>query len=222
MKEILSFLEDLQKNNNRDWFLANRKSYDLAKKQMLRIVSELIAGISRFDSDISGTVPGSAVFRINRDVRFSNNKDPYKNNMGAYFSRAGKKSPFAGYYFHIQPANSFIASGIWMPEAPVLNAIRREIHFNHDSLRKILSNKDLKSWGKLEGEQLKTSPKGYDSDHPALDLLRHKSFVFTHHFSDKQTNSGDFLNQCLEMYKSAMPFVKFINEAVESGIAEKA
>jgi len=222
MKEILSFLEELQKNNNRDWFQANRKSYDLAKKHMLILVSELIEGISKFDSDIAGTLPGSAVFRINRDVRFSNNKDPYKNNMGAYFSRAGKKSPFAGYYFHIQPGQSFIAAGIWMPEAPVLNAIRREIHFNHANLRKILNNKNLKVWGDLEGEQLKTSPKGYDSDHPALDLLRYKSFVFTHHFSNKEVNSKQFIDQCIEMYKCATPFIKFINEAVESGTAETA
>jgi uncharacterized protein (TIGR02453 family) len=222
MKEILSFLEELQKNNNRDWFQANRKAYDLAKQQMLLLVTDLIAGISKFDSDIAGTLPGSAVFRINRDVRFSNNKDPYKNNMGAYFSRAGKKSPFAGYYFHIQPGHSFIAAGIWMPEAPVLNAIRREIHFNHANLRKILNNKNLKNWGDLEGEQLKTSPKGYDSDHPALDLLRYKSFVFTHHFANKEVHSKQFIDQCIEMYKCATPFIKFINEAVESGTAETA
>ncbi|MCB0820299.1 MAG: DUF2461 domain-containing protein [Bacteroidetes bacterium] len=221
MKEILSFLADLQRNNNKEWFDAHRKHYDSVKKQMTSVVAGIIEGISAFDPDISGMKPGSAMFRINRDVRFSANKNPYKNNIGAFMSKEGKKSPFAGYYFHIQPGASFIAVGIWMPEASVLNSVRRELHFNHANFRKILKSKHMAPWGEMEGEQLKTSPKGYDADHPAIDLLRYKSFVFTCSFSDKEVNKPDFASTCTKMYKAALPFVKFVNEAIESGLNER-
>lgn len=221
MTEILSFLADLQRNNNKEWFDANRKQYDSVKKQMTLAVAGLIEGISAFDADISGMKPGSAMFRINRDVRFSANKNPYKNNMGAFMSRDGKKSPFAGYYFHIQPGESFIAVGIWMPEASVLNSVRRELHFNHANFRKILKSKQMAPWGVMEGEQLKTSPKGYDADHPAIDLLRYKSFVFTRAFSDKEVKKPEFIPTCIDLYKSALPFVKFVNEAIEAGLNER-
>jgi uncharacterized protein (TIGR02453 family) len=139
--------------------------------------------------------------------------------MGAYLSRGGKKSNFAGYYFHIQPGNSFIACGIWMPEPPVLQAIRQEIHFNYQQLNEVLEKKSfVKAFGNLQGEQLKGSPKGYDKEHPALDLLRYKSFVVTHKFSDKEVTSPDFIANCLAYYKESFPLLKFLNQAIELGL----
>lgn len=219
MKEAISFLAKLEKNNNRDWFQANKKEYDSAKRLILSTVETLLKGISTFDKGVEDLKPSSCMFRINRDIRFSANKNPYKNNMGAWMSKGGKKSPFSGYYIHIQPSASFIAVGVWMPESQILHAIRQEIHFNHENFRKIINNKDLiLKFGQLEGEQLKTSPKGFEADHPAIDLLRFKSFVFTKQFTDKELASDDFAEKCVEAYKSAFPFVKFLNEAIDLGI----
>ncbi|MEX1189673.1 MAG: DUF2461 domain-containing protein [Bacteroidia bacterium] len=221
MKEALQFLTKLEKNNNRDWFLEHKKEYEFGKKQVLGLVEQVLSGIYAFDAGMEGLKPSSCMFRINRDVRFSANKNPYKNNMGAYMSKAGKKSPYAGYYLHIQPSGAFIAAGIWMPESKILNAIRQEIHFNHSNLRKILKSKDLVShFGEMQGEQLKTSPKGFDIEHPAIDLLRFKSFVFSHSFTDKEVDSADFAIRCIEHYKAAYPFIIFLNEAVELGTTE--
>ena len=218
MKEALSFLSKLEKNNNRDWFLANKKEYTETRRLVLESVEELIKGIHSFDKDIIGIEASKSMFRINRDVRFSANKNPYKNNMGAYFSKGGKNSIFSGYYFHIQPGNSFIAAGVWMPESKILNAIRQEIHFNHETFRKILKNKKLvESFGEIQGDQLKTAPKGYEKDHPAIDLLRYKSLVLMRHFSDKELTDKDFIKTCVSHYKNSAPFIQFINEAIALG-----
>jgi len=219
MKETLSFLAELEKNNVRDWFEANRKTYEHSKKDLAVLVQEVIDGLQKIDPEITGLIASKCMFRINRDVRFSANKNPYKNNMGAYMSKGGKKSVYGGYYLHIQNNASFIAAGVWMPEAPILKSIRQELHYNHKNFRKIIDSKVFKThFGQVEGDQLKTTPKGYEADHPAIDLLRHKSFVVTHKFSNKEVCSADFVKQCLDYYKTAAPFLKFVNDAIDMGL----
>ena len=178
MTPVLEFLAELERNNNREWFNANKGKYEAANKEVISLTGQVLENIQAFDSGLSDIVAKDCLFRIYRDVRFSGDKSPYKNNMGAWMAAGGKKSPSAGYYMHFQPGQSFVAAGVWMPESPVLNAIRQEIHFNHAALSKVLNGKDFKrTFPKLDDYQLKTVPKGFEKDHPAIELLKYKSFV---------------------------------------------
>jgi uncharacterized protein (TIGR02453 family) len=139
--------------------------------------------------------------------------------MGAYMAKGGKKSVYGGYYLHIQPKASFVAAGVWMPEAPILKSIRQELHYNHLAFRKIIDTKSFKShFGEMGGDQLKTTPKGFDADHPAIDLLRYKSFVVMHNFTDKEVCDADFSRKILTHYKQATPFLHYINNAIDLGL----
>ena len=140
----LKFLKDLQKNNNRPWFEAHRKQYEWAKEDFLLLTEKLIAGIAAFDKPIALLKAKECTFRINRDVRFSKNKSPYKNNIAGYFNRNGKKGNGAGYYLHIESGKSFAAGGIWMPESKDLIKIRQEIDYSFDDWKKIISNPSFK------------------------------------------------------------------------------
>jgi len=115
LKSVLEFLAELERNNNRDWFNANKGKYEAANKEVIAITSRALENIVAFDPALAGLVPKDCMFRIYRDVRFSGNKAPYKNNMGAWMAAGGKKSPSAGYYMHFQPGQSFVAAGVWMP-----------------------------------------------------------------------------------------------------------
>ncbi|HEX8517433.1 MAG TPA: DUF2461 domain-containing protein, partial [Bacteroidia bacterium] len=136
-RSTLEFLAKLKKNNTKDWFDKNRKEYDSAKENYKEFLAELILNISKFDPAVKSLEPKDCMFRINRDIRFSNDKTPYKTNIGASIAPGGKKSDSAGYYIHIQPGASFLAGGVWHPEPPQLNAIRQEIDYNMDEFRKL-------------------------------------------------------------------------------------
>ena len=159
-QQYLKFLKALADNNHKDWMDTNKAWYLEVRGNFLKEVEELLRKVSDWEPALSTLHPKDCVFRQNRDVRFSANKDPYKTNFAAYFSVGGKKSNGPGYYLHIQPGQSFIAGGIWMPPADVLKKIRQEIDYSGDELRKILSNPDFrKTFPNLEGDQLKTTPK---------------------------------------------------------------
>lgn len=215
MQHSLDFLRQLEKNNNREWFDLNRNKFEESKSEVQALTNNLIQEIGNFDSSILKLHTKDCIFRIYRDTRFSKNKTPYKNNMGAGFTEGGKKSPKAGYYIHIQPGASFLAAGAWMPEAPVLKAIRQEIYFNHINLRGILSKDNLNNMFNTMGDhQLKTAPKGYDKEHPAIDLLRFKSFVLSRSLSDKDVHSKNLSTKAAAVFKEMYPFIKFLNEAI--------
>ncbi len=215
-QKTLDFLSGLHDNNNREWFEVNRKSYEAAKKDVEQVVNQLISGASAFDQSLVGLEAKSVMFRIFKDVRFSKDKSPYKNNLGAWMAGGGKNSMGAGYYLHIQPGDqSFLAGGSYMPPANVLKAIRDAIDYDHEGLNDILSQKDfVKNFGKLEGETLKTAPKGYEKDHPAIDLLKHKSFVVSHKVSDKELVSPGFVANAVGIFKSMYPLTTFLNRAI--------
>jgi len=140
----LKFLKDLQKNNNKAWFDAHRQLYETAKTDFYALVEKLIPATAKFDAPIGQLAVKQCVFRINRDVRFSKNKAPYKNNMACYFNQAGKNGLGAGYYLHIEPGKSFAAGGIWVPEPQVLAGIRQEIDYNFTDWKKVIENKAFK------------------------------------------------------------------------------
>lgn len=212
----LQFLSALQKNNNRDWFLANKKDYETAKKDFVDYVQELITGISAFDKRIAGLEAKNCVFRINRDVRFSNNKSPYKNNMGANMSPGGKKSPAAGYYFHIEPGGkSFVAGGMWQPEPDKLKAVREDILYDPDEFRKIIGSKDFKKhYSSLSDEdKLKTAPKGFDKGHADIELVKYKSYIAVKELSDKEVLDKNLVKNTLDAFKALKPLNDFLNKS---------
>lgn len=211
----LKFLKDLKKNNNKPWFDKNRKVYDTAKDDFVQMVAQVIKGIASFDPSIAGLEAKNCMFRINRDVRFSKNKDPYKNNMAAYFNKDGKKGLGAGYYMHIEPGSSFVAGGIWMPEPPVLAGIRQEIDYGLNDWKKIVEAKTFtKTFPKgLEGESLSRPPKGYDDENPAIDYIKRKSFIVTKSFTDAEVQGKGFVKEVSKTFQAMKPLVDFINLA---------
>ena len=213
----LSFLTQLKDNNNRDWFEANRKTYESARQEYLLFVTEVLAGLKEFDSTLAGLEPKKCMFRINRDVRFSKNKDPYKTNFGSYFNKGGKGIECAGYYFHLEPGASFIGGGYWMPQAPELKKIRSEIDYNLDEFLDILNEKELKKlFGNLGNDQkLSRPPQGYGPENPAIEYLKLKSFVVTAPITDAELLVKSLTNKILAHFKAMAPLVHFLNRAID-------
>jgi uncharacterized protein (TIGR02453 family) len=215
-KSTLKFLKDLKSNNNKEWFDKHKETYLEAKKGIEFFVQELIDGIGVFDPQVRGLEAKKSVFRIYKDVRFSKDKTPYKVHLGAYMAEGGTKSPRGGYYLHIEPGNkSMVGGGIYMPEPPVLNAIRNEIDYAPKEFLKIISSKSFKNYfGEIGGEKLKNPPKGFSADHPQIEFLKHKSFFVMHSISDAQVNAPDFKKTVLKIFKEMKPLNDFLNGAM--------
>ena len=216
MQPIFNFLKTLKQNNNKEWFDANKQAYLDSKAELEAFVDELIRGISKFDKGIStDTKAKDCVFRIYKDVRFSKDKTPYKTNMGASINPGGKKSLKAGYYFHCEPGNSFIAGGMYMPEPEYLQAIRQEIDYNPDPLMKIFKSASFKKYynGLSDEEKLKNPPKGFDKEHPNIELLKNKHFIVLHQFHDKQVMDKNFAKEAIAGFKAMHPFLEYLRDA---------
>jgi uncharacterized protein (TIGR02453 family) len=220
-KLILDFLTKLKVNNEREWFHANKPEYEKVKLEFKNLVQEMITKIIPFDEGLIGLETKNSIFRINRDVRFSKDKRPYKENVGASFTRGGKKSKFVGYYLHISPdGNSFLAGGSYMPPSNHLSAIRQEIDYNASEIKDVISKPKFKKlFGELEGESLKTSPKGYPKDHAEIVLLRRKSFIMMHKLTDDEVLKPDFVEFALGVFKEMKPLNDFLNRAID-GVEE--
>ena len=215
--ETVKFLKELKKNNSKEWFDQNRKAYEQAKENYLDFAGEVLGRMKKIDTSLTDLEPKQCVFRINRDVRFSKNKDPYKTNMGASFSKGGKKIQCAGYYFHLEPGASFIGGGFWMPMAPELNKIRQEIDYNVEAFNKIINKKKFKDiFGSLsESEKLSRPPKGYDAENPAIELLKLKSFIVMTAVDDTELTGKDFSKKVVDHFEAMMPLVDFLNKAID-------
>ncbi len=213
----LSFLRNIKKNNNRDWFEKNKEKYLLAKENVAAITDALIPQLCLFEKKFTGLTSKECLFRIYRDVRFSKDKRPYKNNIGASINIGGKKAMNAGYYLHIEPGKSFLAGGIWMPPGDVIKKIRQEIDYNGKKINKIISQKDFKKYyGKLDEEyKLKTTPKGYDKDHTDIELLRLNSFIALHNYTDKEISNKNFVKELTKGSKIMKPFLDFLNTGID-------
>ncbi len=218
-KSTLKFLKDLEANNNKNWFEIHRKEYEAAKADFVAFNTALIANMEKADPSLSGLDPKKTIFRINRDIRFSKDKSPYKSNMGSTLSKGAKNMSTAGYYFHLQPGNrSFAAAGAYMPDGPLLQAIRQEIDYNFPAFKKMINSAAFKKqFGGLdEFDKLKTLPKGYTSENPAINILRNKSFIVTRNFRDTEVLSPDFLEEVTACFKAAYPLNQFLNNAMKS------
>lgn len=213
----LKFLSSLKKNNTRPWFDEHRTQYETARADFLCMVEKLIPAIAKFDAPIGNLAVKETVFRINRDVRFSKDKSPYKNNMACYFNRAGKKGPGAGYYLHIEPGKSFAAGGIWVPEPAVLAGIRQEIDYNFSDWKKIIENKKFKKYftgGMTSSDILVRPPKGYDEKNPAIEFLKMKSFIVRRSFTDADLQEKNFVHDVAKTFYSMKPLIDFLNAAL--------
>jgi len=218
--QTLQFLSALKENNNKPWFDTNRKTYETAKKNFAEVVQELIKGIEKFDLSIEEAQleVKNCTFRINRDVRFSKNKDPYKTNFGASFSKGGKKAHSAGYYLHIDPTQCFLAGGIWMPEPDDLKKIRIEIDYNFDEFGNILNAENFKNTfpnGLDRDAATVRPPKGYDDANPAIEFIKLKSFTTSSIIDAKEILKPNFTDTVLEGFKAMQPYIAFLNRAIE-------
>jgi uncharacterized protein (TIGR02453 family) len=214
------FIKDLKANNNKEWFDANRKIYQIAKDDFLTQVQALITELEGFDPEISIAQldPKKCIFRINRDTRFSTDKSPYKTNMGAWFSAGAKGVQKAGYYLHVEDGGCFLAGGLYMPETEALKKIRQEIHYNHKDLVAILNEKSFKQFfpKALDTEHvLKKAPQGYKEDNPAIDLLKLKSFTASHSFEAEKLLDAGFDAFAKEVFSSMYPLIKFLNQSFD-------
>jgi len=215
MQTILNFLNDLKANNNRVWFTENKQRYVEAKNYFDDFVNFLIPAIKKFDSSVDVNAAKDCTFRIYKDVRFSKDKAPYKTNMGAYIAKGGKKSPFAGYYIHIDSDTSFAGGGIYCPQPAVLKAVRTEISEDATALNKILKNKSFHSvFPELYGDKVKTAPRGFDKNHPNIELLRFKSYTVIKQLSNKDIVSNTFSNTVLHIFKTQKPFNDYLNACI--------
>lgn len=212
----LQFLRDLGAHNTKEWFDAHREDYDVARKDFEAFTDKLRVALTPIVPGLEGQRAKDLTFRIFRDVRFSKDKRPYKDNFGAYFCRAGKKAPDAGYYLHLQPGKAFLAAGLWMPEGPLLKAVRKEIDYNLNEFRGIVEDKAYKKvFKELEGDRLKTPPQGFAADHPGIEYLKRKSFISSSPISDEIFTSKDAVKKCIAVLEKGRSLVDFLNRAVD-------
>ncbi len=213
----IQFLKALKKNNNKEWFDKNRKIYEQAKADYLNFVTIMLNEIQGFDTSLMELQPKQCIFRLNRDVRFSKNKDPYKTNFGASFSKGAKKVQSAGYYFHLEPGENFVGGGLWMPMAPDLNKVRQEIDYCYKEFSSILKKPAFKStYGDMDNSmKLVRPPKGFDIDNPALEYLKLKSFVVTRSIKDTELTDNQLVKNVVKDFKTIAPLVHFLNRAIE-------
>jgi uncharacterized protein (TIGR02453 family) len=215
----LKFLKNLRKNNNKPWFDEHRDEYDAARSDFEQFIQAVLDGHSKNDPDLKELIAKKCMFRINRDVRFSKDKSPYKTNFGASMDKGGKKSGLAGYYFHLEPGKSFVGGGLWMPEPPIVKRVRQEIDYSLDEFKKIVTGKKFKEYyGDLytgENVQLAKVPQGFEKDNPAAEYLRFKSWLVLHELPDAELTSAGLVKNVVTAYKLMQPLVKFLNRAVE-------
>ena len=217
LQNVLNFLKDLSRNNNKEWFQANKPVYQAALADFTEFVDGLIRNVAGFDKDIASLTAKECIFRIYRDIRFSPNKTPYKTNFGAAFMKGGKKSPYAAYYIHIEPGKSFSGGGIWMPPSDVLKAVRQEVYYHSDELIEIIEKKTFKdTFGEMSGDKLQRAPLGFPKDFPQVELLKFKSYVVGNNMPDSSILSKNFLAEATSNFKTMYPFIQFLNRAISN------
>nr|WP_315223515.1 DUF2461 domain-containing protein [uncultured Flavobacterium sp.] len=216
-KSSLDFLSQLKENNNKVWFDANKSNYQTELNYIQTFADALLKELSK--TDVLETASGKkSVYRIYRDIRFSKDKTPFKTFWGGSFTRATKERR-GGYYFHLEAGNSFLAGGFWGSNAADLKRIRAEFEHDPKPMRKILEAKSFVStFGNLQGEQLKTAPKGFDVQHEAIDLLRYKQFLVIKRFTDEEVLAHNFVEQATETFQKMHPFFDYMSEILTTDI----
>ena len=217
--DTIEFLKDLKANNNRDWFLENKKRYEVFKKDYQQIVADLLAVMKPQDPSLEMLEVKNCTFRINRDIRFSKDKTPYKTHIGIWMPCGrvkGKNSP--GYYIHLDEKEAFIAGGLYAPEADELKKIRKEIAFFYEDLQEILNKKEFKKvfkdFDRNEKSVLKNPPRGYEKEHPAIDLLKLKSFESSFKINFNDVIKKEFVSAVTKKLILLKPLNEFLARAL--------
>lgn len=214
-KSVFTFLNKLEKNNNRDWFNENKPEFKSVEKEVKLFYNAVFENLNKHDD-----IDKLKLFRIYRDVRFSKNKLPYKTHFGGSFHRTKPKLR-GGYYLHIQPNNqSFLATGFWEPAPSDLLRIRKEFEMDDAEIRDILANKKFNSvWGDaFVGDEVKTAPKGFSKEHPAIDLIKKKQYIFTKKYTDKEVMDSGFLNEVDTSFKAVRPFFDYMSDVLTTDL----
>ncbi len=216
MNKVIQFLQELAENNNRDWFNDNRKWYEESRDKIIFLTDVLINEIAKFDPEVAGTNAKDCVFRIFRDVRFSKNKDPYKTNFGSFISKGGRKSIYPGYYIHIEPNQSFLGGGVYMPEAETLRSIRNYMAENATEFLEIINDPEFRAtFPEMYDHKLKTAPKGFPKDHKFIELLKYKSFVFSTRIENKKITDENFIFYTVQIFNQLRHANVFLYDALE-------
>jgi len=212
-KSTINYLNQLKKNNNRDWFNDNKQAFQNEYQKTKDFYEVLKVELNKHD-----VIEKLKMFRIYRDVRFSKDKTPYKVHFSGHFVREGKERR-GGYYLHIEPGNCFLAGGFWDPNKEDLFRIRKEIEMDSSEIRKIITEDNfVKHFGKLKGESLKTAPRGFDKEHPDLDLIRMKQFIITREFSDKEVLTKDFSEKVNSSFKAMRPYFNYMSDVLTTNL----
>ncbi len=216
MEKVLDFLKELAANNNKEWFHENRPSYEESRDKVLFLTEVLMNEIRKFDPDVPAMNPKDCMFRIFRDVRFSEDKRPYKTNFGSFIAKGGRKSTRAGYYFHIEPESSFVGGGVYWPPAEPLKAIRLHIEKHPEEFLQIINDAEFKKfYPGMYDHQLKTAPKGFSKDHKYIELLRYKSFVFSSAIQDKLLAGNGYVDYTVNAFRQLYHVNAYLNEAID-------
>ena len=216
----LDFLSKLKKNNSKDWFEQNRDLYEHYKTDILELTENLLTGLSQFDQSISqaNLDPKKCLTRVNRDLRFSKDKTPYKNYVLIVFNKNGFHGNTAGYYIQIEPNANFLGGGIWQTTPELLKKIRQEIDYSFNDINKIITSPKFKTTfpSGIQGVgKLKKMPDGYEETNPASELLKMKGFCTKEIVSDKMLTSKDCVAKVLDSFKTSKPLIDYINKAIE-------
>ncbi len=216
MKNILSFLEDLSRNNNRDWFQDNKKTYQAALETFREFIGTTLTGISKTDPSVGNLEAKDTIFRIYKDVRFSKDKTPYKTHFGGWMAKGGRKSTDAGYYFHLEPGNTFMAAGVWMPPKEQLTLIRQEIMYNPSDYFKIINDPVVSKAYERGGKEdmLKKGPAGFPKDFEFMEEIKYKHYIFSKNYENQDVIKSGFAEKVTHDYKGLFPLVDYLNHAM--------
>lgn len=216
METVYTFLGQLANNNNREWFQDHKKSYQESLGLVRDFASMILDGITRFDPSVAGLDPKETIFRIYRDVRFSRDKAPYKTHFGCWMARGGRKSADAGYYFHVEPGNTFMAAGVHAPPPEILKLIRQEILYHPAAYLAVINNPVIKE-GYIRGgddDKLKKGPAGFPNDFAYLDELKYKHYIFFKNYDETDVVQEGFPDQLVSDFRDLYPLVEYLNHAI--------
>lgn len=213
-QDTLQFLKNLEENNNREWFQAHRQDYETAKASFEKLCQEILTGLTKVQDDLVNTRVKDCIFRINRDIRFSKDKSPYKKFFSAAFGPGGRQSGRIDFFLQIQPDNqSTLGGGMWEPTTTHLASFRQEIDYNPTHLKGIIEKEEFRNYYPyISGDKVKLMPKGYTTDHPDIELLKYKQLFFYHKFTDKEVIAKDFAQQVVEGCVILKPYLDYLNE----------
>jgi len=212
-KEVFHFLKDLEKNNTREWFAENKSRFKKLESDVKAFFANVMENLIQHDE-----IEKMKMFRIYRDVRFSKDKSPYKAHLAGSFARAGSRLR-GGYYLHLKPGGSFVATGFWEPNKEDLLRIRKELELDAEEFEKVINDKKFKKiWNDLVGDEVKTAPKGFSKEHPNIDLIRKKQYIFVRNFSDKEVLSKDFASLVDESFKAIRPYFDLMSNILTTNL----